>query len=123
MNGRLITACALALTFLAGSGRGARAQQQQQQQLPAGWVQNWDGSGTYVFLGSPGTGNVGYTPGSLDIPQGDYSAAHPGGYEELVAQTTQDWYQRNPNRAGPGWQDRLSPDEENRLRPGQRLDR
>jgi hypothetical protein len=93
-----------------------------QGQLPRGWIPNWDGSNTYVFLGSPGTGNVGYSPGRFDIPQENYSRRHPGWYEQLVGQVTQDWYHQNRDRAGPGWQDRLSPEEEQRIRPGQRLD-
>jgi hypothetical protein len=117
MNRRSITAFALALGLLALSGRVALAQ----NPLPEGWIQNWDGSGTFVFLGSPGTGNVGYTPGSFDIPQARYSADHPGWYEELIPQITQDWYRQNQNGAGAEWQDRLSPDEERSLRGGQRL--
>ena len=76
MNRRSMTACLLAAAFLTVSAGVALAQ----DQLPAGWVQNWDGSGTYVFLGSPGTGNVGYASGNFDIPQAEYSAAHPGWY-------------------------------------------
>ena len=118
MNVRSMTTCVMTLAFLVVSGRVAVAQ----DQLPAGWVQNWDGSNTYVFLGSPGTGNVGYQPGNFDISQADYSRKHPGWYEQLAGRITQDWYRHNRDRAGPGWQDRLSPDEERRLRPGQRLD-
>ena len=119
MNKRSMAACVLALAFLAVSGGVAFA---QQYQLPAGWVHNWDGSNTYVFLGSPGTGNVGYQPGNFDISQANYSRKHPGWYDQLVAQITQDWYYQNRDHAGDGWQDRLTPDEERRLRKGQRLD-
>ena len=118
MNGRLMTACVLAVAFLAVSGRAALAQ----NPLPPGWVENWDGSGTYVFLGSPGTGNVGRTPGSFDIPQAVYSARHPGWYDQLIGQITQDWYQQNQDRAGAGWRDQLAPDEERRIGRGRRLD-
>jgi len=117
MTVRSMTVRVLALAFLAASGRVALAQ----APLPAGWVENWDGSGTYVFLGSPGTGNVGYKPGSFDIPQARYSERHPGWYDQLVVHVTQEWYRQNHDRAS-GWQDRLSPEEEGRLRPGQWLD-
>jgi hypothetical protein len=117
MNKRSMTAFLFALAFLAVAGRVAHAQ----NQLPPGWVENWDGSGTYVYLGSPGTGNVGRTPGSFDIPQAVYSARHPGWYDELVGQITDEWYRHNQGGGG-GWEDQLSPDDDRRIRPGVRLD-
>ena len=53
--------------------------------LPAGWVPNWDGSGTYVFLGSPGTGNVGTSPGVFTWNPDQYDAMHPGWKAQLTA--------------------------------------
>ena len=90
--------------------------------LPEGWVENWDGSNTYVYLGSPGTGNVGYKPGSFDIPQARYSQRHPGWYDELMVRVTREWYRQNRDRAGGGWHERLAPEQEHRLRPGHWLD-
>jgi hypothetical protein len=53
--------------------------------LPSpGWVPNWTGDGTFVYLGPNGTGNVGYKVGSFDIPQAVYAAAHPGWYAQLL---------------------------------------
>jgi hypothetical protein len=82
---------------IAASGAG-------QGGLPAGWVVNWTGDGTYVYLGSPGTGNVGRSPGSFDISQADYSASHPGWYNQLIARlpSTSGGVPGSPNQAGTG---------------------
>src|ERR1700674_5434054 len=104
MNRRLMTAWVLALAFLTVSGRVALAQ--DQYQLPPGWVENWDGSGTYVFLGSPGTGNVGRTPGSFDIPEAAYSARHPGWHDQLmgrIAGSGGGAFAQDQNQLPPGW--------------------
>jgi hypothetical protein len=55
--------------------------------LPPGWVRNWDGSATWVYVGSDGFGNV--ATDTLHYPQwdvsaSDYGAAHPGWYCQLL---------------------------------------
>ena len=54
--------------------------------LPPGFVANWDGSGTFVYVGSNGTGNVAtqLDPLQWGSPNA-YAEAHPGWYAQLLA--------------------------------------
>ena len=97
MNGRSITACALALAFLAVSGRVALAQDRGQDR------QGWNGQ----------------NPQNSD----EWNRQHPT-FNDQDRQVTRDWYQQHQRNLGAGWRqrDRLSPAMEGRLRRGQRLD-
>lgn len=97
MNVRSITACALALAFLAVSGRVASAQDR----------------------GQGGYGNGQNRPQNTD----EWNRQHPS-FNDNDRQVTRDWYRQNQRHLGAGWRerDRLSPDMEGRLRRGQRLD-
>jgi hypothetical protein len=96
MNGRSITACAVALGFLAVSGRVALAQGRGQDRRPD------------------------------STREGPNGANSQGGrtFNDQDRQVTRDWYQQNRPRLGAGWrdEDRLSPVMQGRLRPGQQLD-
>jgi hypothetical protein len=96
MNGRSITACALALAFLAVSGKAALAQDRRQDRRPD------------TTRESPNGANR----------QGGHS------FNDHDRQVTRDWYQQHQRSLGAGWRqrDRLSPSMQGRLRPGQRLD-
>jgi hypothetical protein len=99
MNGRSITACALALAFLAVSGRVALAQDRGQDRR-----QGWNGQNS---------------PQNSD----EWNRQHPT-FNDQDRRVTRDWYQQHQRSLGAGWRqrDRLSPDMESRLRRGQRLD-
>jgi hypothetical protein len=96
MNKRSITACALALSFLAVSGKAARAQDRGQDHR----------SGM-----------------SREMPNG---ANSQGGHQfnDNDRQATRDWARQNQRHLGAGWRqrDRLSPRMQGRLRRGQKLD-
>ena len=97
MNRRSITACALALAFVAMSGRVALAQERGQDR-------------------QPNANQGGQRPNAQ--PQGKTS------FNDQDRQATRNWYSQHQKTAGAGWrkQDQLSPDMQSRLRPGQTLD-
>ena len=93
---RSITACALALAFLAVSGRVASAQSRGQDRKPNG-TSDADRAA---------------------IAQQQHS------FNDNDRRATQDWARQNQRHLGAGWRqrDRLSPSMQGRLRAGQRLD-
>jgi hypothetical protein len=108
MNGRSITAWALALVFLAGSGRVALAQGRGQDQ---------------------GRGNDGQNNGQQNGQNGgqntpEWNRQHHTSFNDQDRQATRDWYQQHQKGLGAGWRqrDRLSPALQGRLRAGQPLD-
>src|ERR1043166_5224812 len=100
MNGRSITAAALAFALLAVCGGVAVAQDRGQDRGQGSNGQN------------RGQGNDEWNRGQHQT------------FNDQDRQITRDWYQQHRRRLGRGWrqQDRLSPAMESRLRPGQRLD-
>jgi hypothetical protein len=94
MNGRSITACALALALLAVSGRVALAQDRGQDR------------------------------GQDRAQRSNGQNSSHDTFNDQDRQVTREWYQQHRNRLGAGWRerDRLPPAMEGRLRPGQRLD-
>jgi hypothetical protein len=99
MNGRSITAGVLAFALLAVCGGVALAQDGGQDR----------GQGKGKDHGKNSA---------------EFNRAQHTTFNDQDRQATRDWYQQNQSRAGAGWRqrDRLSPDMEGRLRPGQRLD-
>jgi Ni/Co efflux regulator RcnB len=102
MNRRSITACALALSFLALSGKVAIAQDRGQDRRPGGEASGGQG-------------------GQRQDPQAQQGKQS---FNDQDRQATREWYQQHQRRLGAGWRDRdrLPPALQNRLRPGQRLD-
>jgi Ni/Co efflux regulator RcnB len=105
MNGRSMTACALALAFLALSGKVAIAQDRGQDRRPGGEA-------------SGGDNRQGGQRQDPQAQQGKQS------FNDQDRQATQEWYRQHQRNAGRGWrqQDRLPPGLQGRLRAGQRLD-
>ena len=103
MNGRSITACAVALGFLAVSGRVALAQGRGQDRRPDSTRES---------------------PNGANSQDGHTRNAQDHQFNDQDRQATRDWYQQNRTRLGAGWrdEDRLSPAMEGRLRRGERLD-
>jgi hypothetical protein len=97
MNGRLITACAVALALLVVSGRTALAQDR--------------GQGSYTEHRGPQKNDEG-------------NRQYHNTFNDQDRQVTREWYLHNQSRLGRGGtqRDRLGPDMERRLRPGERLD-
>jgi len=119
MNGRSITACALALAFAAVSGKVALAQDRGQDRRPGTSRENPNGANS----------QGGHTPNEADrqVIQADQDRKAMQGrhsFNDRDRQVTRDWYQRNQRHVGSGWRqrDRLSPAMQARLRRGQRLD-
>jgi hypothetical protein len=95
MNRRTITACALALGFLAVSGRVALAQDRDHGQNNDNGQHNEN-----------------------------WNRDHHTTFNDQDRQATRSWYQQHQNHLGAGWrqQDRLTPEMEGHLRAGSRLD-
>lgn len=112
MNARSITACALALAFLALSGKLALAQDRGQDHGKGSNTQN-DGQNNGQHNGQ---GNGQNSP--------DWDRQHHTSFNDQDRQATRDWYQQHQKGLGAGWrqQDRLSPAMQGRLRAGQPLD-
>lgn len=108
MNVRSITACAMALAFLAVSGRLALAQDRGQDR----------GQGRDQDQGQ----NNGQHRDQQHNDQ--WNRDHHNSFNDQDRQATREWYQQHQRNLGAGWRqrDRLAPDMEGRLRPGQRLD-
>jgi hypothetical protein len=108
MNRRSITACALALAFLAVSGRAALAQGRGQDQGRGNNGQNnGQHNGQNDVQGSP-----------------EWNRQHHTTFNDQDRQATRTWYQAHQRRLGAGWRqrDRLSPAMQGRLQAGQPLD-
>jgi hypothetical protein len=92
MNRRWTTAGALALAFLAVSAKTALAQD--------------------------------HGEGSSGQHSDEWNRQHHTTFNDQERQATRDWYREHQHTLGAGWRqkDRLSPDMEARLRPGERLD-
>jgi hypothetical protein len=108
VNGRLTTACALAVAFLAVSATAILAQDRGQDRR---------GSSRENPNGANSQG--GHTPNEADrrvIQQHEFN--------DNDRQVTRDWARQNQRHLGAGWRqkDRLSPTMQGRLRRGQRLD-
>jgi hypothetical protein len=111
MNARSITACALALAFLALSGKAALAQDRGQDRGQAPNGQNKGQNGQ----------NSGQNNGRNSA---DWNRQHHTSFNDQDRQATRDWYQQHQKGLGAGWRqrDRLSPAMQGRLRAGQPLD-
>lgn len=109
MNRRSITACALALAFLAVSGRAAIAQGRGPDRSPA--------------AGSEAANGANSQGGHVANDQ-DRQVIQQHRFNDNDRRATQDWARQNQRHLGAGWRqrDRLSPSMQGRLRPGQRLD-
>jgi hypothetical protein len=106
MKVRSVTACALAVVFLAVSSTVAVAQGRGQDR----------GQGNNQGQGSNGQDNGQHN--------GQWDRDHHNTFNDQDRQITRDWYQQHQRNLGRGWRqrDRLSPAMQSRLRPGQRLD-
>jgi len=107
MHVRSLTACALAVAFVALSGTVAVGQGRGQDR-------------------TPGTTNQGRGSNGQDNGQhnGQADRDRHNTFNDQDRQATRDWYQQHQKGLGAGWRqrDRLSPAMQGRLRPGQRLD-
>jgi hypothetical protein len=119
MNARSITAYALALAFLALSGKAVLAQGRGQ-----------DRGRDTTSESTNGANREGRQKANDQDRQGvqddrDRQGRQGGdSFNDQDRQATRDWYQQNRSRLGAGWrdEDRLSPSQQDRLRPGQLLD-
>jgi hypothetical protein len=112
MNRRSITACALALAFLAVSGRVASAQSRGQDRQPKGGGEAANGANSQG-------GHV-----TNDADRAVIAQEQRHAFNDNDRRATQDWARQHRRHLGAGWRqrDRLSPAMQGRLRPGQRLD-
>ena len=113
MNARSITACALALAFVALSGKVALAQDRGQDRRPGTSRENPNGANS----------QGGHTPTDADR-QAIQADQDRKAFNDHDRQVTNTWYQQHQRNLGAGWRqrDRLSPGMQGRLRRGQRLD-
>ena len=109
MNKRSITACALALSFLALSGKAALAQDRGQDHR----------SGSSREMPNGANGQGGHMTNDADR-----QAMQQHQFNDNDRQATRDWARQNQRHLGAGWRqrDRLSPRMQGRLRRGQTLD-
>jgi Ni/Co efflux regulator RcnB len=100
MNRQSLTACALALGFLAVSGRVAPAQDHNEQ-------------------------NKGQNKDQHGQSNAQSNQQQQARFRDEDRRATQDWYRQHHQAAPAGWrdQDRLPPGMQDRLRPGHTLDR
>jgi hypothetical protein len=113
MNGRSITACALAFAFLAVSGRAAFAQGRGHDRKPNGGAEAENGANSQG-------GHVTNDADRRVIAAQEQQHT----FNDNDRRATQEWARQNRRHPGAGWRqrDRLSPAMQARLRRGQRLD-
>jgi hypothetical protein len=113
MNVRSITACALAVAFLAVSGGVALAQDRGQDQGRGNNGQD-QGRGDNSWHNGQN--------GGMNSPE--WKRQHHTSFNDEDRQAMRNWYQQHQRYQGRGWrqQDRLSPAMQGRLRVGQPLD-
>jgi hypothetical protein len=118
MNARSMTACALALAFLALSGKAVLAQGRGQDR---GRDRERD---TTPESANGASSQDGRTPNEQDRQGADQDRQGRPSFNDQDRQVTRDWYRQNRARLGAGWrdEDRLSLSLQGRIRPGQVLD-